>query len=88
MVRVAVPLASGADPMFCLPSENTIWPVGDEVPLAAVTVAVRSIEEPWSACEADEATAVDVLTRETTGFETTEMLTGFDVDFRKAELPP
>jgi hypothetical protein len=74
--------------MFCLPTENTTWPVGDVVPLAAVTVAVRLIEEPWSACEAEEATAVDVLTSATAGFETTEMLTGFDVDFRKAELPP
>lgn len=63
MLTVAVPLESVAVPMELPPSKKLTVPVGDAVPLADFTVAVKFTAEPSVIEEDEEAREVAVLIR-------------------------
>ena len=56
--RYALPFARVADPILYVPMVNSTSPFGDVDPADGLTVAVRAIVKPWSACELDDVNVV------------------------------
>ena len=79
-----VEAVSGADPRFTVPATKATVPVGAVLPLAGVTVTVRTVDAPWSKLAGFAATDAVVAVNGAV----TVTATAAETDPPKLELPP
>ena len=85
-----MPLERPAEPIFVFPIENSTIPFGVVDPLDGLTVAVKAIVKPWSACGTEDVKVVSVPIAEAEGevggalIVTSRLLA---VDGRKPDVP-